>query len=77
MANDNVADELLQALAKEVVKIKRIYDGSSRVITQYEAVANAVDGQKCLRTDYTYVSTTTNIDAMKESLDVWQAAWDI
>ncbi len=77
MADDTQGDTLLEALGREIMKLKRVYDGSSRVVTQYEAYANAVDGQKCLRTDYTYVGATTALDAMKESVDLWQAAWDI
>ncbi len=79
MADDTQGDLLLEALLGEIMKIKRVYDANTppRVITQYEAVANAINGQTCLRTDYTYVSTTTNLDAMKESISTWQSAWDI
>ena len=77
MSNDSEADLLLQALGKEIMKVKRIYDGSNRVITQYDAFANALNGAVCLRTDYVYVGITTNVDKMKESLDVWSSAYDI
>jgi len=77
MISDQKADILLNDLKVNVLKIKRVYDGSSRVITQYEAVANADDGMACLRTDYTYVGATTNLDAMKESIGTWSSAWDI
>ena len=77
MASDTPADLILEALGREIMKVKRFYDGSSRVTSQYEAFANAIDGQPCIRTDYTYVGATTNVDAMKESMSTWQAAWDI
>jgi hypothetical protein len=76
MAQDSNADEMLQALSKEVVKSKSVYDGSDRLITRYEAFANAENGQPCLKTDYTYVGITTKVDASKESLAVWDASWD-
>ncbi len=77
MGTDTPADLLLEALDKEVMKVKRFYDGSNRLITQYEAFANSINNQVCLRTDYTYVGVTTSVDAMKESLSQWNSAWDI
>jgi len=77
MASDTAADQLLEALGKEVMKVKRIYDGSNRVITQYEAFANAIDQAVCLKTDYTYVGATTDLDKMRESVGVWLTAYDI
>jgi hypothetical protein len=76
-ASDNRGDELLQALMREIVKVYRIYDGSNRVTTEYEAVANAVDQQVCLKTEYTYAGARTTPDKMRESLDVWSSAYDI
>jgi len=76
-APDTAADQLLESLSTNVVKTKTIYDGSNRAITRYEAVANANNGQACIKTSYTYVGATTQIDATKEEMDVWQSAWDI
>ena len=77
MASDTAADQLLEALNKEVMKIKRVYDGSNRVITQYEAFSNTIDQGACLKTDYIYVGATTDLDKMRESVGVWLAAYDI
>jgi len=77
MSSDTQADELLRTLAKEVVKVFKIYDGSDRLITQYEAVANAADNAVCLKTEYTYIGATTKVEKMKESLSVWLAAYNI
>ena len=77
MASDTPADEMLNALGREVVKLFKVYDGSDRLITQYEAVANAIDGQPCLKTTYTYIGATTKVEKMKEALDTWLAAYDI
>lgn len=77
MSQDSNADELLRTLGKEVIKVHRVYDGSDRVIEQYEALANAIHGGPALRTDYTYVGATTNVENMKESLSTWDSAWDI
>jgi hypothetical protein len=77
MISDTDADNYLQALQKEICKTKSVYDGSNRLITRYEALANAEDGAPCLRTDYTYVGVTTQVDATKESFSNWDSSWDI
>lgn len=77
MSSDDKGDQLLQALDREILKVKRIYDGSDRLSIQYEAFANTADGGACLRTDYTYVGASDRIDKMRESTDVWLAAYDI
>ena len=53
------------------------YDGSSRMSTVYTAHANAVDGEGCLLTTYTYVGASTRIEKMRETVDSWAAAYDI
>lgn len=77
MSSDTDVDIFLQSLNSNAVKSKSFYDGSNRVITRYETVTNAVHGQPCLRTDYTYVGATPNVDASKESMATWDSAWDI
>lgn len=74
---DTNVDNLLTALGKEVVKIFRVYDGSDRLITQYDTFANTKDGGVALRTDYQYIGATTRLEKMKESLSTWLAAYDI
>lgn len=77
VVSDEKGDQYLQALGKEIMKVKRVYDGSNRVITQYEAYANAADGAPCLQTTYTYIGAATQIDKMLEAIGVWSAAYDI
>jgi hypothetical protein len=74
---DSKVDELLEALTKEVVKVFRVFDGSDRLITQYETFANTKNGGAALRTDYQYIGATTKLEKMKESLSTWLAAYDI
>lgn len=74
---DTPADLMLESLGKEIMKVFRVYDGSSRLITQYEAFANTLDGQPCIKTEYTYDGVTTNILKMKESQGTWLTAYDI
>lgn len=77
MAQDSGADELLRALGKEILKLFRVYDGSSRCIESYEAFANAENGAPALKTTYTYDGVTTNVLKMKEEMSAWSSAWDI
>jgi hypothetical protein len=77
MASDTASDELLQTLGKEVLKVFRVYDGSDRCIESYEALANTVNGGPCLKTEYTYIGATTNVEKLKESTATWSSAWDI
>lgn len=77
MSSDTRSDQFLVALSKEVVKIFRVYDGSDRLITSYETVANTEDGGQALKTEYTYIGATTKLEKLKESLDVWSSAYEI
>lgn len=74
---DSKTDELLQALTKEVVKVYRVYDGSDRLITEYETYSNTTDGGVALKTEYTYIGVTSRVEKMKESLSTWLTAYDI
>jgi hypothetical protein len=77
MSSDQIADSILTSLKNEVVKVFKVYDGSDRLIEQYEALANAPDQAPCLKTEYTYIGATTKVEKMKESRGVWLAAYDI
>lgn len=77
MSSNDKADQVFQSLGREVIKLYRIYDGSDRVITQYEAVQNTENGGACLRTDYQYIGVTTKLEKMREVVDVWSSAYDI
>lgn len=77
MNSDQKADLVLNDLKVNVIKTKSFYDGSNRLTSRYEAVANADNGVACLRTDYTYVGATTQVDASKESISTWNSSWDI
>lgn len=61
----------------ELIKQYFVYDAGSRLITVYEARADAPAGTPCLKTDYTYDDTSTRVLKMKESESTWDATWDI
>ncbi len=63
--------------AKEYVKQYFVYDVSNRMTDVYEARANARDGEPALRTSYTYIGVTNNVQAMKEAESLWDSDWDI
>lgn len=79
MAVDPAPNGYLHQLTglKENIKQYFVYDMSSRMSIVYEARANASDGSPCLKTTYTYVSTSTRVQAMKEEDSTWSSAWDI
>jgi len=77
MIPDSKADTLLNVLKAEAVKVYKVYDGSDRVITQYEAVANAANNAPCLVSTYTYVGASNRVEKMKEEVGVWLSSYDI
>lgn len=77
MAADSKTDEILRAHMSEAIKVYRVYDVSDRLVTEYEAVANAIHGSPCLVTTYTYVSTSTRVEKMKEVIGTWSSSYDI
>lgn len=77
MAQDTPADELLNTLGREAMKVHREYDGSDRLEFQWETVANAVDGAPALKTTYTYDGASERVVGMKEELSTWDSSWDI
>jgi hypothetical protein len=77
MSSDTAGDQLLNTLKNEIVKVFKVYDGSDRLIEQYEALANAAANAPCLKTEYTYIGATTKVEKMKESIGVWLAAYEI
>ncbi len=62
---------------KEYIKQYFEYDGSARMVTVYEARANAADGEPCLKTTYEYVGATTRVEKMVEEEAEWDETWDI
>lgn len=69
--------EFLTTIRQEPVKMIRVYDAGNRLITQYEAVTHAQDGDPCMRTDYTYDGSSSRVLKLKETVDTWLAAYDI
>lgn len=63
--------------SREYIKSYITYDSSSRMEYVYEARANALNGEPCLRTQYVYSGTTTNIVKMCETDSTWSSAYDI
>ncbi len=61
----------------EFVKQFIEYDGSARMVSIYEARADAADGSPCMKTSYAYVTGTTRIEKRKEEEATWDSSWDI
>jgi len=68
---------LLKTHAKEMVKEYIAYDGSNRMEYLYTAIANASDGDPCLRTQYAYDGVSTRIVKRQETESTWNSSWDI
>jgi hypothetical protein len=69
--------EHLKTGAGEYIKSYITYDFSDRMSVVYEARANALNGEPCLKTTYTYVIGTTRVEKMKEEETTWSSAYDI
>lgn len=69
--------EFMKTGNREYIKSHSVYDGSNRLITVYEARANALHDHYALKTDYTYVGITSQIENSKESASLWDSSWDI
>lgn len=64
----------LKTMRHSLMKSYTTYDATSRMEYIYEAPADAVNGQACLRTQYVYDALTTNIVKMKETTSTWVTA---
>ncbi len=60
---------------REYMQSYIVRDGGGRMLTVYEARANAQDGNPCLRTDYNY-NADGLITGMKEEKAAWDSSWD-
>ena len=69
--------DYLRTIRYEALKLFRVYDNLNRVIAQYEAPLTAKTGDLCMKTQYSYVSTSSRVEKMKESLDSWDSSWDL
>lgn len=63
--------------AGELVKQYITYDGNNRMQYVYTANTDADDGDVCTRVEYTYDGSSARIEKMKETLQTWQASYDI
>lgn len=78
MAINSEATAGLDTQAKELMKQYIVYDGQSRPQTIYTAYYKAGTGTPCTRVDYEYINpTSTQVQKMRESVDVWDASYDI
>lgn len=77
MATTPNVDGYVKTHSSENIKVYITYDGSDRMEYVYEARANAQHGEKCLKTQYTYVTGTTRVEKMKETETEWDSSWDI
>jgi hypothetical protein len=67
----------LKTTKNELVKQFVVYDLSSRPITMYEAREDTLHGGVCIKTQYSYIGATAQIEKRRESLAVWDSAWDM
>jgi|GEM_PF-7102419 len=79
MPNADVADveDILLSVSKVAMKTYRTYDGSNRLEYQYECPVTTINGGKCIKTQYSYVGATTQVEKSKETVDAWSSAYDI
>ncbi len=68
---------LLKTLRDSEMKTYFVYDESGRMSNVYEARADAAEGDVCLLTEYEYEDGTAKIVKQRESMAVWEAAWDM
>lgn len=71
------ATDFIKSHGREAVKQYLEYDAFNRMVVTYTAIADAKNGDQCVRTDYAYAGNSTRVIKMRESLSTWQAAWDI
>ena len=71
------ATDLVPSQLNEAIKTWSVYDGSNRLVSFYTADTDAVNGQTCLLTRYTYDGATSRILGSKEELSTWNSAWNI
>ena len=62
---------------EELVKQYIELDGSGRAIRTYTVRTYAVDGEKCIVTEYEYSGNSTTILKRKEYYGTWSSAYDI
>ena len=68
----------LTSQRNELMKQYLTYDINGRVLAVYSCGYNTPANGTCTKVDYTYVSpTSSNVEKMRESNDVWLAAYDI
>ena len=77
MAMDSEATQGLTTQRNELTKQFNIYDVDGRLITVYTAGYKAIAGTPCTRVDYDYLIGSQLVEKMRESVDVWNAAYDI
>lgn len=77
MSEQFTTKDLLKTLKLEGLKEYREYDGSNRPTAIYQTFTDADNGDKCLKTAYTYDGASNRIVKKKETVDVWNSTWDI
>lgn len=74
---DTNARDYLKNMAREPIKLFRVYDVSNRVWIQYECVTHTLPGEACLKTEYVYDGTSTRVLKLKESLSTWDISFEV
>lgn len=68
---------LIKTALNEYVKVHQEYDIEGRVEYIYEAKTEAVNGDPCVVTRYSYNGTTSDIVFFKEYDGAWNTAWEV
>ena len=76
-AQEITVRDFIANIRNEPVKVFRVYNSSNQLITQYEAVTHAKDGDSCMKTRYDYDGTSARVVHMKESVDTWLNAYEM
>ena len=72
------ATQHLTTQLHELTKQFLVYDVEGRVESVYTTGYQTQPNGSCTRVEYTYVTaTSSNIEKMRESNDIWLAAYDI
>lgn len=71
------ASDFIKPHALEAVKQYIVYDGFNRMSETYVALSDSEHGTPCLKTEYVYAADSARVIKLKESIAVWDSAWDV
>ena len=78
MPTPTTKTELLKIYEAELIKQFTQYDGQNRPEFIFTARVDAPHGEACLRTQYSYInSTSTLVEKREDTYSTWDSTWDI